>query len=133
MSKICSINWDTPTTQPTQQAYHQKKKYFLTKTGVVIVLRMCVQTDKSTPAAHRQRAAKIVKEQRKIFEAMSHRSMQIGLLNQGTANKGKTSRRHTVRIKFKKFIVEFANLDQPQSRKSTGRYASRRILYECRR
>ncbi|MNF90674.1 hypothetical protein D3C84_732510 [compost metagenome] len=122
MAKVRAVDGNTPTTQPAHQADHQHQKSFFAKTRNIIVFRAAIQADDCTFAAHRQRAAKIAKEQGKVVQALAHGFVQVWFLNQGPANQGEAARRHAVGVEPEELVIELADLDQPECGKRTGRH-----------
>ena len=132
MAKICAIDGDAPPTQPAEQTDHQHQKRLLAQTTDVAVWRVVLQADHRTFSAHRQRAAKVVEEQREIGQALAHGFMQVRFLNQCPADQGETARRHAMGVEPEELIVELADLNQPQRGKRTRRYTRGGLLHQRR-
>ncbi|MCY1406300.1 hypothetical protein D9M71_215620 [compost metagenome] len=132
MAEVRTVNGNAPPAQPAQQTDHQHQEGFFTKPAGIVVRRTGVEADDRTLATHGQRAAKVAQEQAEVGQALTHGLVQIGLLNQGTANQGETARRHAMGIEPEKLIVELADLDQPQRRKRIGRHPRRGLVHDRR-
>jgi hypothetical protein len=122
VAKVGTVDRDAPATEPAQQADHQHQVRFFAEAAGVFGGRMAVKADDRAFAAHGQGAAKVAQEQAEIDQALAHGLVQVGLLNQCPANQGERARWHAMGVEPEKLVVQFADLDQPQSRKRIGRH-----------
>ncbi|MNL26380.1 hypothetical protein D3C87_1479030 [compost metagenome] len=132
MAKVRTVDGNASTAQPAQQADHQHQERLFAKTGEVIVLRAGFQADDRPFSAHGQGAAKVPQEQGEVDQALAHGFVQVGLLDQRPADQGEAARWHAVGVEAEEFVVEFADLDQPQGGKCTGRHPCRGLFHRYR-
>jgi hypothetical protein len=105
LTKVRAIDGNTPPAQPTQQADHQHKEGFLTKTAGIRIRRARLQTDHRPLAAHTEAAAKVPQEQPEVTQALAQGLAQVGFLNQSPTNQGKTADRHAVGIQLEELVL----------------------------
>ncbi len=128
VGQLRAVDADAPSTQPAQQADHQHQEGFLGIDPGLCIGHRRLQADHRALPLEGQYTLEVTQEQRKVTQTLAQGFFQVGLLDQATADQGKTAQWHAVAVEVEELVIQFVNQNKPEAGEGLRRHPGARLV-----